>query len=60
MAEELTHTCWQMYHQMPTGTHIIPATVAGSCCMQSVHPAASGEAGLMSVFCGTTEQHDNL
>ena len=21
VAEELTHTCWQMYHQMPTGLH---------------------------------------
>jgi mannosyl-oligosaccharide alpha-1,2-mannosidase len=22
VAEELTHTCWQMYHQMPTGEYI--------------------------------------
>ena len=25
VAEELTHTCWQMYHQMPTGLHAPPA-----------------------------------
>lgn len=21
VAEELTHTCWQMYHQMPSGAY---------------------------------------
>ena len=26
VAEELTHTCWQMYHQMATGVPLVHMT----------------------------------